>query len=174
MLVDADLRRPSLHSYFKLENVSGLSDFLANPEIEVETVLRDTVYSGVRVITSGAPAADPIGLLKSPRMAELIKRLERDYHMVLLDTPPIASVADGAVVAAQVGGSILVVNTAITRLDSVGIALGNLGKAGANMLGFIWNGQATGSPGRFSRYQKHCRKQSESGKSTQLAPGRFT
>ncbi|PKB65069.1 MAG: hypothetical protein BZY80_01015 [SAR202 cluster bacterium Io17-Chloro-G2] len=174
VLVDADLRRPSLHTYFKLENTAGLSDFLANPEIEVEEVLRDTVYSGVKVITSGPPAADPVALLKSPRMGDLLNRLENEYHMVLVDTPPLVSLADGAVVAAQVGGSVMVVNTSTTRMDAVVFAMGNLEKAGANMLGFVWNGVTSRSPGRYSRYQKHCRKQVEAGRSAQLAPGNST
>ncbi len=172
VLVDADLRRPSLHTYFKLENGAGLSDFLSNPDIEIDGILRHTVYSGVRVITSGPPAADPVGLLKSHRMHELLKLLEADYHMVLVDTPPLASLAAGAVVAAQVGGSILVVNTSISRLDAVGLALGNLEQAGAKMLSFIWNGASSGSLSRYSRYQKHCRKQTEAGRSTQFAPSR--
>ncbi|PKB78126.1 MAG: hypothetical protein BZY88_19825 [SAR202 cluster bacterium Io17-Chloro-G9] len=168
VLVDADLRRPSLHTYFKLENHAGLSDFLSDPEIDVEEVVRDTVYSGVKVITSGQPAADPVALLKSPRMGALLRRLESDYHMVLVDTPPMVSLADGAVVAAQVGGAVMVVNKSTTRLDAVGLALGNLEKAGANILGFIWNGVASGSVGRYTRYQKHCRKQAEAGRSAQL------
>ncbi|MCH7711980.1 MAG: polysaccharide biosynthesis tyrosine autokinase [Chloroflexi bacterium] len=171
VLVDADLRRPSLHAYFKLQNTAGLSDFLSNPEIEMEDVLRDTVYSGVKVITSGPPAADPVALLKTPRMGALLKQLESEYHMVLVDTPPLVSLADGAVVAAQVGGSVMVVNSSNTRMDAVVLALGNLEKAGANMLGFIWNGVTSGSPGRYSRYQKHCRKQSEAGRSVQLVSG---
>ena len=171
VLVDADLRSPSLHAYFKLENSAGLSDFLSDPAIELEDVLRDTVYSGVKVITSGGPAADPVGLLKSPRMGTLLRRLETEYHMVLVDTPPMVSLADGAVVAAQVGGAVMVVNTSTTRLDAVGLALGNLEKAGANMLGFIWNGAASGSPAQFARYQKHCKKQSKAPAVSQLAPG---
>lgn len=174
VLVDADLRRPSLHTFFKLENATGLSDFLSSPEIKIEDVLRDTVYSGVKVITSGSPAADPVALLKAPRMAALLKRLESEYHMVLVDTPPMVSLADGALVAAQVGGSVIVINTSTTRLDAVVMALGNLEKAGANMMGFIWNGVSSGSSSRYSRYQKHCRKQAQAGGSSQLASGAST
>ena len=100
VLVDADLRRPSLHALFKLENTTGLSDLLSNPEIEIKDVLRDTVYSGVKVITSGSPVSDPVALLKSARFGALVKQLEGEYHMVLVDTPPMATLADGAVVAA--------------------------------------------------------------------------
>lgn len=68
----------------------------------------------------------------------------------------------------------MAVNKSTTRLVAVVLALGNLEKAGANMLGSIWNGVASGTPGRYSRYQKHCRKQAESGRSAQLVSGSST
>lgn len=169
VLVDADLRRPSLHAYFKLENIKGLSDYLSNPEIEIEDVLRDTVYSGVKVITSGSQAPDPVALLRSTRMGALLKRLESEYQMVLVDTPPMVSLADGAVLAAQVGGSVMVVNASTTRLDAAVMALGNLEMAGAKMMGFIWDGVSSHSSSRYSRDQKHCRNQFRTGEHSPLA-----
>ena len=154
-----------------MENTTGLSDLLSNPEIEIKDVLRDTVYSGVKVITSGSPVSDPVALLKSARFGALVKQLEGEYHMVLVDTPPMATLADGAVVAAQVSGCVMVVNASTTRLDAVVMALGNLEKAGAAMVGFIWNGVASRSSGRYARYQKHCRKQPQTGESSPSLAG---
>ena len=81
-----------------------------------------------------------------------------------------APLADGAVAAAQVGAVVFVVNPSTTRIEPARVALGNLEKANARVLGFIWNRVAKNSINDYTRYQKHCRTQSETSVSAPLAP----
>ena len=157
VVVDADLRRPSLHGYFGLDNQAGLTSLSSDPDLNVGDVVQDTRYVGLRVITSGPPPSDPVALLKSPKMASLIKRLESEYDLVLVDTPPMAPLADGAVIASQVGATIMMVRPASANVVAVRLALGNLEKANARVLGFIWNRVPRGSITHYARYGKQRR-----------------
>ena len=170
VVVDADLRHSSLHGYFGLGNQVGLASLLADPDLDVGNVIQDTKYDGLQVITGGDVPADPVALLKSPRMAGLIKRLESDYDLVLVDTPPMAALADGAVIASQVGAAIMVVNPTNAHIAGVKLALGNLEKANTRVLGFIWNRVARGSVARYVRYERESRSRGGTHAPGQLAP----
>ena len=170
VVVDADLRLPSLHSYFGLNNDVGLASLLADPGLDVSSVLQETSHDGLWVLTSGPLPADPVGLLNSPRMAGLIKRLENEAGLVLVDTPPMAALADGAVVASQVGAAVMVVNPSSSRTGDVKLVLGNLEQANARVLDFIWNRVAHSSITHYARYEKHCRRRAANGMTGQLAP----
>ena len=157
VVVDADLRRPSLHRFFGSGNQVGLTSLLSNPDLEIEDVVQGTLYEGLRVITSGSASAGPVALLKSPKMASLIKRLESEYDLVLVDRPPMAPLADSAGIASQVGATIMVVNPTSAHVASLRLALGNREKANARVLGFIWNRVPRGSIANYARYEKQCR-----------------
>ena len=158
VIVDADLRCPTLHNYFNADNTSGLSDFLANPDLEVAQILQETQFNRLKIIPSGSPAANPVELLSSPRMRWLLEHLKETTDVVLLDTPPLMAVTDGVVVSNQVGGVILLVNGPNNGTDDMKAAVANLERAGTPILGYVWNAMTAGLAGKSHQSRQYCRR----------------
>jgi len=158
VLVDADLRCPTLHNYFNADNTTGLSDFLANPDLEVTQILQETRYNRLKIIPSGPLAANPVELLSSPRMRWLLEHLKETTDVVLLDTPPLMAVTDGVVVSNQVGGVILLVNGPNNGTDDMKAAVANLERAGTPILGYVWNAMTSGLAGKSPQSRQYYRR----------------
>jgi len=118
VVVDCDLRLPTVHKLFDVPNKRGLTNILAG-DLSVEDAILDTAFPRVRVITSGPLPPNPTELLGSQRMLELIERLKTMFEFIVLDTPALLSVADAAVLAPSVDNVILVVAQAQTRRGDV-------------------------------------------------------
>lgn len=108
ILVDCDMRRPSLHRVFGFEHTPGLSNLLAQ-ELTLEEALHDTEVPTLRVIGSGSIPPNPSELLDSQRMADLIQTLKKHADLVIFDTPPSLVVTDAVVLSGRVDGSVVVV-----------------------------------------------------------------
>ena len=140
IIVDTDLRIPSLHKIFQVSNLDGLTDLLRSPELEIgDEYLKDTGVENLRVITSGPLPPNSSEMLGSKRMAELIKRLENMADVVIFDSPPILPVTDAAVLAQRVDGVILVIESGRSRRDATRQAAERVSQAGANLLGVVIN-----------------------------------
>ena len=139
ILVDADLRLPSLHRYFDLDNSRGLSNFLSDPAVSITEVAQETSCKRLKVIASGPVPPNPVELLRCPRMGSLLEHLKEVADIVLIDTPPVLTAADGVALASQVEGVIVLVNAANSRMGEMKATLGSLEKVGTPILGFIWN-----------------------------------
>lgn len=134
-LVDADLRKPSVHRTFDLPNEVGLSSVLAG-----EADLADVVQphpTGVHVITSGPSPRDPSALLQSPEMRALVTALEAEHDLVLVDTTPALAVSDAAQVSTVCRGAVLVCQLRRTTYDSVRRASTTLERVHAPVLGVV-------------------------------------
>jgi capsular exopolysaccharide synthesis family protein len=116
--VDCDTRIPRLHSFFKLDNRSGLKDVLEQ-KVEMEEAIQETPYEGVSVLTSGSPLAHSSQMLASHQMARLIGSLSRKFDYVLLDSPALLAVADVSALAPNVSGFLLVVRREHARREAV-------------------------------------------------------
>jgi len=157
VLVDADLRRPSLHRYFNLDNRTGLSTLLSSQDVEIADVLQPTPYQRLRVITSGPAPTNPMALLRCPRMGWLLEQLRESADLVLIDTPPVLATADALVLASQVEGVVLVASHPNSRMEAVRMSLASLEKARTPILGFIWNRTGTHPFGYRSRGHRYYR-----------------
>ncbi len=115
ILVDADLRRPSLHRYFQLENSVGLTTALLDLSALDPDAVRPTGIEGLMVLTSGPMPPNPSELLGTPRMAGLVDLLKSRADVVLFDGPPMLVVTDPAVMAPLMDGVLVVVDTGSTR-----------------------------------------------------------
>lgn len=118
VVVDCDLRLPTVHKLFDQPNKRGLTNVLAG-EVSYEDAIQYTAYPRVQVITSGPLPPNPTELLGSQRMLDLIEQLKQHFDFVVLDTPALLSVADAAVLAPAVDNVILVVAQAQTRRADV-------------------------------------------------------
>jgi succinoglycan biosynthesis transport protein ExoP len=140
LLVEADLRRPTLSATLGLDPGPGLSDVLAG-QAELDAVVRPVEVEGLAVLPAGTVPPNPAELLGSPRMADLVARLRSTYDKVLLDTPPVLPVTDAAVCAALADGVLVVVRWGRTRRDEVREAVTMLEQVDAVVLGSVLNGR---------------------------------
>ena len=138
ILVDADLRIPRIHRLFNLKRAGGLSEALkqegAVPHLQATTV------TGLQVLTSGIETENPAELMSTPRLAEILVGLENAVDLVLVDSPPVLSVADTAHLAALVDGVLLVVRVNQTRKRMAQDAVKSLRRVGAHLVGLVLNG----------------------------------
>jgi succinoglycan biosynthesis transport protein ExoP len=140
VVVDGDLRRPTLHTMFDVPNETGLSDVLQGKALLLQDALQETSTAGISILTSGSTPKNPTELLASPQVAALIKQLALDFSYVLIDTPAILPVIDAAVLAPAADGVLLVVRQAQTHRETVQAALSQLAEVKAHLLGIIVNG----------------------------------
>ena len=138
LLVDGDMRKPTVHYTFKLKNVRGLSNLLTR-QYDVEEVVQNTEVNGLSVITSGPIPPNPAELLASQTMDRLIEGLLKQYDFIIFDAPPVLSVTDAQIMANKCDGTILVVQTAKTEKDNILKAKEVLVASKANMIGVILN-----------------------------------
>ena len=138
LLVDADLRRPSVAPVLGLEGAAGLTTVLLG-QAEVGEVVQDWGAAGLQVLTSGPLPPNPSELLGSVGMRRLIAELRTDYDYVILDSAPLLPVADGAVLAGLVDGTLLLVNVTQVRRHQLAESLRNLARVEAPVLGVVLN-----------------------------------
>lgn len=137
ILVDCDLRKPSLHKNFKISNLYGLSDVLIGKE-----TLEDASgkKGNLTILTAGKIPPNPSEMLASNAMTNLIEDLKKDYDYIILDTPPVQAVTDSQILSTKADGTILVVRAEKTKKDSVQNSIGLLRKVNANIIGTVLNG----------------------------------
>jgi len=138
ILVDCDLRRPTLHRTFGLNSSPGLCNFLAG-KAKLEEILRESSIPGLRLITAGPVPPMPAELLGSHRMKELLATLAEQADTVIIDTPPSIAVTDATLLSVISDGVILVVSCGKTTRDQAKTALLTLEKAGVTPLGVVMN-----------------------------------
>jgi capsular exopolysaccharide synthesis family protein len=108
LMIDADLRRPRLHTFFDINNSVGLTNYLTT-ELMLEDVILQTPVDNLYFMPSGILPADAAGILNSRRMSELIQDVKQRFDLVLVDSPPILGVSDASVLASEVDLTMLVV-----------------------------------------------------------------
>jgi len=139
IVIDADLRRPTLHKIFQVGNLEGLTDMLRQANFDIESQLKASGIDNLQVITSGPLPPNPSELLSSQRMVELMKRLEDIADVVIFDSPPVLAVTDAAVLSSRVNGVILITQAKHTRRGATKEAVQRLEHVGANLLGCVLN-----------------------------------
>lgn len=140
ILVDCDLRRPSLHELFGVPNTVGLTTAVADRNLALP--FQESGVAKLKLLTSGPLPPNPSELLGSQRMAEVIEDLKAQADYVLFDSPPIIAVTDAAVLASKVDGVLLVVWSGRTKRELAKRAKALLDKVNANLLGVVLNGAA--------------------------------
>ena len=138
LLVDADMRHPSQHHLWELTNSVGLSNVIVG-EAEFKTAVRE-VMPRLDVLTAGVIPPNPVALLDSKRMASLIDTFLKTYDAVLIDTPPLAGIADAPILGKMVDGILLVVRPGVVDSASAKAAKDFITRSGQNVLGLVANG----------------------------------
>lgn len=149
ILVDADMRRPKLHTIFGLPNDVGLSTALTAPDAALPVF--ETDLPNLKVIPSGPTPLNPADLLASRRMNTIVSELKAQADVVLFDAPPLVAVTDGALLATKVDGVLLVARAGYTKRELVERAKDILGKVKANLVGSVLTNAALDT-GIYSYY----------------------
>ncbi|KAA5540023.1 polysaccharide biosynthesis tyrosine autokinase [Roseiconus nitratireducens] len=169
LVIDADLRRPTVHRYFSVENELGLSDLLEN-ETSIEETIRSTAIDNVSVMTAGSSTKTPAELLQTSRLDEILDELKQEFDVILLDLPPVLAVSDPVVVLPRIDGSVLVIRVSRARRDEVLNTMRRIRESGGNFVGWMLNSLGAGtkfdSAGGYSGYYEsdYTRKSSRNGK----------
>jgi protein-tyrosine kinase len=138
LLIDADMRKPTSHLFFRVPNRNGLSNLLARQD-NLQDVVKTTLVENLHLITSGPIPPNPSELLGSSRMSEIITSLKKEYDYILFDTPPIVAVTDAQVLANKVDGVLLVIYSGKTNREMAVKAMNLLDHVHARILGTVLN-----------------------------------
>ena len=138
ILIDCDLRKPSLHKKFRVSNLVGLSDVIVGKE-GLSTAMQ--IYNkNLALLTSGKIPPNPSEMLSSKVMEDLLETLKSKFDYIILDTPPVQAVTDSQVLSTKADGTILVIRSEKTKKESVQNAISLLKKVNANIIGTVLNG----------------------------------
>ncbi len=138
LLIDADMRRPTVHEMFRVSQEAGLSDVLLG-EVEWMNVIKTTPFATLSVMTAGLSPENPAELLSTPDFKTFMQQAREEYDLVLVDTPPVLAVTDPCVIASQTDGMVLVVRMEKNKRASVVHTREQLDSYGVRLLGVIAN-----------------------------------
>lgn len=141
LIVDADLRRPTVHRTFDLDNIKGLSSLLSIRRMSLGEIIQESDVRNLDIITSGPISPNPSELLSSPRMKKVIHILSKQYDMIIFDVPPVSTVIDAQLIASEVDGALLVVREEKTEKIGLERAVKLLEQVGSNVLGAVYFGE---------------------------------
>ena len=145
ILVDADVRRPALHTLFGLNNAKGLTSLFIDAKGPIEPALQNVNVPNLQVLTSGPLPPNPAELLGSQRMLAVIEMLKTQADIVLFDAPPIIAVTDASVLGTRVDGVLLVVQAGQTRREQAKRAKQQLEKLHIRVIGAVLSGASLDS-----------------------------
>lgn len=139
LLVDADMRKPTVHKTFDLTNEVGLSKVLSSNNSVLE-MSRPSIVDNLSILTSGPKPPNPSELLGSTRMNQVIEEARHLYDVIIFDMPPVVTVTDAQIMASKADGTLLVVQENVTRKDALTKAKDLLEMVQAKVLGVVYNG----------------------------------
>jgi capsular exopolysaccharide synthesis family protein len=139
LLIDGDLRRPSVHRALRVDKSKGLSTLLSSSRVELDEVVQHSRISNLDVITCGPIPPNPAELIASERMRQVLTQAATRYEHVIIDTPPLISVTDPVILSTMVDGVILVVQAGRSTRDVVRRARQELSNVGAKVFGVVLN-----------------------------------
>lgn len=151
LLIDCDLRKPTIHRKFKVSNIKGLTDVLIDRNILDETINK---YSeNLHILTTGTKVVNHSEILSSLTLDSLLEELDKDYDRIIIDSPPVLAVTDAQILSKKVDGTLLVILANKTKKNLVKNAKDLLAKVNANILGAILNGEEINSKEYYNYYK---------------------
>jgi len=153
LLIDGDLRAPTLHRYFNIHEAPGLTDYLSSTsKLSLQDLVQDTFLPGLRILPSGKPSHLSSELLAKERMKQIMEEARAKFpgHQIIIDSPPILSTPDPMVIARHVDGILLVVRASKTPRDYLTKALQSLNST--KVMGVVLNGVELGMASKYYYY----------------------
>lgn len=148
LLIDSDMRRPTIHYTFNLQNHQGLSDILSGTA-NIHDTIQETPIDGLNIITSGPIPSNPAELLASSHLDILLEEARLKYQMIIFDAPPILSASDAQILSNKCDGTVLIVNIDSVKKSDLKKTTVSLHSSKANLLGVILNNYKIGNPSSY-------------------------
>ena len=149
IIVDCDLRKPSIHRKFNISNLCGLSEVMIGKEPLDNAIQK--YKSNLHILPSGKIPPNPSEMINSTTMSNLLEELKEEYDIVIIDSSPLEAVTDGQILSTKVDGTILVLKAGKSKIESVKEAKNLLNKVGANIIGLVIN-QVNNSNKKYDYY----------------------
>jgi succinoglycan biosynthesis transport protein ExoP len=163
LLIDADLRRPSIHKTLGMGPRSGLSNVLTGSATLQQTITRSTILPNLSILPAGTPPPNPAELLASSNMRDVLEELRGQYDHIVVDTPPTLSVTDAVVLSPRADAIVLVIRSGQTTKQALRRSRDILAQVNAKVSGVLLNAVDLSSPdyyyyyeyqGKYSRYYR--------------------
>ena len=151
VILDIDMRRPKMHKAFKVEQKSGLSDYLTGTAT-LKDIIKPTLIPNLYLIPSGTMPPNPSELLSSTKIRGLFDELKLQFDRIMVDSPPLLSVTDASLLVNIVDGTILVVRGVRTRIDAIIQAKTKLAEAKGRIIGVVINDIAPEKEDKYYYY----------------------
>jgi polysaccharide biosynthesis transport protein len=153
LLIDADLRRPSIHKTLGMGPRSGLSNVLTGSSTLEQTVTRTAVLPNLYILPAGTPPPNPAELLASTNMRDVLAQLREQYDHIVVDTPPSLSVTDAVVLSPRADAVVLVIRSGQTTKQALRRARDILAQVNAKVIGVLLNAVDLSSPDYYYYYE---------------------
>ncbi len=153
VIVDADLRKPSLHEYLEMHNDRGVTDVLVGKST-LDEALQVSEVPGLSVLSAGVIPSNPVKLLASSSMMDLLDKLSDKFDQVIIDSPPVLGMADSLILSNRAHGTVFVVASEDSKKDAVTNALKRLTRSYGNTIGVILTKVKTGK-GHYYSYDNY-------------------
>ena len=154
LMIDADLRRPRLHTFFDINNSVGLTNYLTT-ELMLEDVILQTPVDNLYFMPSGILPTDAAGILNSRRMSELIQDVKQRFDLVLVDSPPILGVSDASVLASEVDLTMIVIQHRKLPRNMLLRVKHAVENVGGNVIGVVLNNVDVRSDSQYQYYTSY-------------------
>lgn len=138
LLIDADMRKPTLHQIFRLTNRWGLSNVMID-QVELDDAIQPTHIENLSCLTSGPIPPNPAEMLASNKMVHMLDALSENYDHIIIDSPPVIAVTDAQIISSRCDGVILVIEYGKVKREAALKAKQLLDHAHANILGVVIN-----------------------------------
>lgn len=154
LLIDSDLRKPTVHYTFNFTNTFGLTNVLTR-QSKLQDVIKESMEKNLYILTSGPIPPNPAELLSSRAMEHFLEEIEEEFDIILFDSPPLLAVTDGQILASKCDGTILVVGSGKTETDQAVKSKELLKAANSHILGVVLNGKKMESSNYYYYYGRH-------------------
>jgi capsular exopolysaccharide synthesis family protein len=152
LIIDGDLRKASQHSLWQVQNKMGIRDVIVHKASLSASVIKP--MKQLDLLTSGPIGPNPLALIDSPEMSELVASARRDYDLVIIDAPPLPVTADVLTLSKLADGILFVSRPGVVEHESAELAQETLANVGQKVLGMVINGV---KPSEFDRYSYHAK-----------------
>jgi capsular exopolysaccharide synthesis family protein len=139
LLIDLNLRQPKLHSYLGLENDKGISDVIADDSTSLTEVIQTSKLDNLFVISAGSQIVNPIGILSSPKIANLSETFKEDFDFVIYNTPPLAEFSDAKIITPFTEGLVMIIGLGKTNKNNLDKVINDLQISKLSVLGIVIN-----------------------------------
>ena len=137
LLVDCDMRRPSIHKLFKISNTYGISDLLVGNK-KLESVA-NKYNDNLSIVPAGKIPPNPAEMLASKAMTAFLEEMKNYFDYIVLDTPPLQAVTDAQVLSTKADGSLIIIRAGVTKKEAINNAVSIIKKVKGNIIGTVLN-----------------------------------